>query len=131
MFGDSSAIPSKESLQHTQIPAAERRPQSTWIEFSWTAATAMEMILISLCCRACLDSLVTLPVSQNNNAAFFNVGEFTVIFNGLVFQSREELLSQISPSPFIVCFAINYKIISYPQGGQGLMRDQERDARLE
>ena len=87
----------------------------------------MEMILISLCCRACLDSLVTLPVSQNNNAAFFNVGEFTVIFNGLVFQSREELLSQISPSPFIVCFAINYKIIS----GQGLMRDQERDARLE
>ena len=85
--------------------------------------------LVSAAVRA-LSHYHRLPVSQNNNMAFFNVGEFTVIFNGLKFQSREEYLAKILPSPFIVCFAINYKIISC-QSGQGLMRDQERDARLE
>jgi len=45
MFGNSFTIPSEESLQKTQIPAAERRPQMTWIESAWTATTEITKIL--------------------------------------------------------------------------------------
>lgn len=45
MFGDSFTIPSEESLQKTQIPAAERRPHKTWIESAWAATAEITNIL--------------------------------------------------------------------------------------
>ena len=45
MFGDSFTIPSEESLQKTQIPAAERRPHETWIKSAWTATAEIANIL--------------------------------------------------------------------------------------